>query len=447
MTKPLQRYQGLAWLLLTTLTTSSLNSFAQDAADADVAEAKKKVAAEIDSIGSLLSKATSSRVTVAMTTRSRVADEVLSEESAIYQIAARAPNQFTAYLKAPEQSLRVFSNADQCYVLVSPTAYYEAQASPSFSAAVMNLPAPLGPYPEPIMALALCGIDPAQTLLGDMRSLAIVDHEPLDKTPAVHLQGTQVDGVSWDLWIGTEKEKVQPLKMIIDLTTVVGGEANAELPENFVYEIELDFTLWRLNVELDDRLFVFTPPQDAVAYESLENFYQSSAEADVRRELVGRPAPNVVGEIIDPAKIDADGNVETQMLDASELRGKIVILDFWTSWCGQCIEATPVIAKVADQFRNRGVVFYAVNIGQTEAEVTGFLQTASAKPIVLMDPEGKVADAFKVDAIPQTVIIGKDGRVAMVHVGFASLGLLEKELAEQLEILAAGGTLREPVTD
>jgi len=100
------------------------------------------------------------------------------------------------------------------------------------------------------------------------------------------------------------------------------------------------------------------------------------------------------------------------------------------------------LKSVAKKFRDQGVEFYAINIGEAAPDVQKFLSTAKVRPSVLMDPEGEIATAFKAEAIPQTVLIGKDGVIEAIHVGYASLESLEKELSEQLDVLVLGGKLR-----
>ncbi|MCA9311819.1 MAG: TlpA family protein disulfide reductase, partial [Phycisphaerales bacterium] len=112
----------------------------------------------------------------------------------------------------------------------------------------------------------------------------------------------------------------------------------------------------------------------------------------------------------------------------------VVVLDFWATWCGPCRRGLPVIVEVTSALRDRGVVFYSVNQRETNEQVTEFLGKQEYTMNVLMDREGKVGDLFGVSGIPHTVIIGKDGKIADVHVGFAP-GLKE-ELTEKLnEIL------------
>ncbi len=435
--------------------TSSANA-SQEAAD--LAE----VTAAIDIVGKRLASAKTSRATVELTSRSMIGDEVVSTESAVYQIASKAPNQFALSFKTEEQAFRITCDGESSAVLISPLAYYRTRGYSKLQEAVTILPAPLGPYPEPVMALTLCTVDPKAALVSDMKRVEVVDREPLNGVAAIHIRGLQDDEVTWDLWLATEKDHAQPMKMVIDLTKVVGQGEEAQLPEGFRYEVECLFTLWKLDSELAPSLFQFTPPKDSIEYESLDDFFKELSEGTVseEHELVGKPAPDFLAPRFNPANprsVDGEGDATDLKAGAAptddgadssvaltDLKGKIVVLDFWATWCGPCIAAMPVIAETTAKFESRGVEFYAVNIGESEMDIKQFFEAAKAKPKVLLDPEGKIADAFKANAIPQTVIIGKDGVIEAVNVGYSTLESLQTELAEQLEVLASGGTLLSP---
>lgn len=413
--------------------------------DPKAAQASASVAAALDIVGRKIKAAKVSRATVELTSRARIGDQEISNEKAVYQIASASPNRYTVYYKTEPQSFRVFCDGEKSSVLVSPQAYFKTPVPDSLQSVVTNLPVPMGPYPEPVMALTLCGVDPKESLMVDMESVEIVDRESLNQTPAVHLRGTQLDGVSWDLWLATSKEQAQPLKMVIDLTKVVQSDQGPELPEGFAYEIELLFTLWRVNVEIDPKLFILNPPADAVEYKSLDDYYRSEIATAGQQKGIGKPAPDFEAVLFNhgaaqqDAAQTADGEVTKVKL--SGLKGKIVVLDFWATWCGPCIEAMPVLTAVTGTFADRDVVFYAVNVGEPADDVARFFADKEFKPNVLLDASATMADSFQADAIPQTVIVGKDGRIESVHVGYATLEAFEKELKEQLEVLASGGTL------
>ncbi|MDR1190593.1 MAG: TlpA family protein disulfide reductase [Verrucomicrobiales bacterium] len=135
--------------------------------------------------------------------------------------------------------------------------------------------------------------------------------------------------------------------------------------------------------------------------------------------LEGKPAPDFTLE-------DANG----KKVSLSALKGKMVVLDFWATWCPPCVEGLPKIWRVMQM--HPGVVFYAVNLQESNADVEKFLQMEKlAKLPVLLDKDGKVANAYQVTGIPETVIIGKDGVIRKIHVGL--MKDVKKELGAVLK--------------
>ncbi len=123
-----------------------------------------------------------------------------------------------------------------------------------------------------------------------------------------------------------------------------------------------------------------------------------------------------------PAGPAPDGTL--QLLDGSSVPlssftgQKVVVLDFWASWCGPCRKGLPMVQNVADYFSGSDVAFYAVNLREDSETVQKFFtDTGLSLPVALDD--GTLSEAFGVNGIPHTVIIGKDGNIKSVHTGFA----------------------------
>ena len=144
--------------------------------------------------------------------------------------------------------------------------------------------------------------------------------------------------------------------------------------------------------------------------------------------LMGEPAPAFEAEQLDGEAFQL----------ADELGEKVVMLDFWATWCGPCVRLAQVTAA-AKELADQGVVFFAVNIEEDADKVREFLSEHELDAPVLLDADGTVGELYQADAIPQTVLIGKDGRVQVVHVGAG--GNLKRKLVEQLTALVAGKDL------
>lgn len=100
------------------------------------------------------------------------------------------------------------------------------------------------------------------------------------------------------------------------------------------------------------------------------------------------------------------------------LRGRVVLLDFWASWCGPCKSSFPWLASLGSTFPDSDLVVVAVNLDKKRAAADEFLAKHAAPFTVLFDPEGKVAEAFKVNAMPMTFLVGRDGAIVESHPGF-----------------------------
>jgi peroxiredoxin len=128
--------------------------------------------------------------------------------------------------------------------------------------------------------------------------------------------------------------------------------------------------------------------------------------AGTEAALVGKPAPDF--------KLDLVGGKNFHLADA---KGKVVILDFWATWCGPCIQAMPQVDKVAHEFADKGVELVAVNLQEGPEQITAMLDRHKLKMTVALDRDGAIAEKYGASAIPQTVIINRDGTVARVFVG------------------------------
>jgi thiol-disulfide isomerase/thioredoxin len=123
-----------------------------------------------------------------------------------------------------------------------------------------------------------------------------------------------------------------------------------------------------------------------------------------------------------------DGTPGSISLDA--LRGRVVVLDFWATWCPPCLAMLPSMHELDAEWKDRGVAFVGINSDGDIAPETlqAFLRQHDV-PYPIVSEDGEVGARYKVRALPQITVIGKDGSVRKTFVGFTTKASLESTLA------------------
>jgi thiol-disulfide isomerase/thioredoxin len=122
--------------------------------------------------------------------------------------------------------------------------------------------------------------------------------------------------------------------------------------------------------------------------------------------LVGKPAPDIDLDLLDGKKFRL-----------ADYKNKVLVLDFWASWCGPCLQAMPQVDAVAREFAAQDVVLVAINLQETPERIRTALERLKLETAVALDLDGRIAERYGATAIPQTVIIDKSGKVARLFVG------------------------------
>jgi len=129
----------------------------------------------------------------------------------------------------------------------------------------------------------------------------------------------------------------------------------------------------------------------------------------------------------------------------SDLKGKIVILDFWATWCNPCKASFPALQEFYTSIKNRSdVVLLTIDTAERipkeeiEKTVKDYYDENKFTFSVLFDKDNSVAKAYEANAIPTKVIIDKNGKIRFKTIGFESAGKMKVELAAQIELLSKG---------
>ena len=132
-----------------------------------------------------------------------------------------------------------------------------------------------------------------------------------------------------------------------------------------------------------------------------------SAAAHAALPKVGATAPDFA------AKSNSGRNVRL-----SELRGQVVLVNFWATWCSPCRQELPLLNKIYTQYRSAGFMLLAVNVDDNRKDAEAMLKRLELRFPTLFDGNKNVAKLYGVDTMPATLVIDRDGRVRFVHRGY-----------------------------
>ena len=144
---------------------------------------------------------------------------------------------------------------------------------------------------------------------------------------------------------------------------------------------------------------------------------------------VGRPSSLVHSVAPDFSLRD----LNNQPLDLANYRGKVVLLDFWATWCTPCRGEIPHFVELQDKYREQGLQVIGISMDDDAKPVREFYQQFKMNYPVALGNE-KVAEAYGgVLGLPVAFLIGRDGRVAVKHLGEVAMPVLEQEINSLLQ--------------
>jgi cytochrome c biogenesis protein CcmG, thiol:disulfide interchange protein DsbE len=141
--------------------------------------------------------------------------------------------------------------------------------------------------------------------------------------------------------------------------------------------------------------------------------------------LVGKPAPDFTLEVVH----QGDKGARMQL---SALKGQAVILDFWATWCGPCRMEAPILSRIADKYKGKGLTVLGVNT-DSDAELPRlFAQQRKLSYPIVFDAKNEASRQYGVNSLPTLVLVGRDGKILAVRSGLVDEGSLDEMIAKAL---------------
>jgi cytochrome c biogenesis protein CcmG/thiol:disulfide interchange protein DsbE len=127
-------------------------------------------------------------------------------------------------------------------------------------------------------------------------------------------------------------------------------------------------------------------------------------------------------------------------LDLEQYRGKVVLLDFWASWCQPCRQSFPWLNEMQAKYADRGLVVIGVNVDRVQSDAQRFLHDVPAAFHIVYDPDGALAARYDVPGMPVSYVVDRNGAIVGHHIGFRNATRTERETQLQQLLGATAAT-------
>ncbi|MFK5914061.1 MAG: TlpA disulfide reductase family protein [Woeseiaceae bacterium] len=102
----------------------------------------------------------------------------------------------------------------------------------------------------------------------------------------------------------------------------------------------------------------------------------------------------------------------------SELRGDVVMLNFWASWCGPCRKEMPLLEKIHKKYKRLGFTLLGINVEENTRDAKNYLKDVKVTFPILFDKTQKTSKLYNVSAMPTTILIDRNGNQRFIHKGY-----------------------------
>jgi peroxiredoxin/outer membrane lipoprotein-sorting protein len=352
----------------------------------------------IDQISSAYSQLKSLNLAGTVSADLQVSSSTPEKHTADFTSAFVAPNRFRHDMK---DDVLIGGTGQKIYTLQAEQNVYTQAEAPKDKVASKDLPkdvATLLSEQDPSLLLALVK-NPADELLRDVTDASKIDDTKIGESSYPTLKFVQKDNSIVQIMADPQSHLIR--QMTFDLT----GPLKQRRPDLTRAVITIDYTKVTADEPAKDEMFAWSPPPGAKDGDTMAA--ARPLDAPTASELEGKPAPEF--------KL---ASLDGKTVSLSDLKGEVVILDFWATWCGPCRLSLPHLDELYKAQKDKGVEVFALDEQEAKDDVEAFVKKTGLSVPVLLDSEGKAGSQYGVTGIPQTVVIGKDGKIAKIIVGF-----------------------------
>jgi len=294
-----------------------------------------------------------------------------------------------------------------------------------------------GPSGVPMFILVnlLTAPEPAKSIEQLGGSLQLVE---ADGGPTLLID--QQDGPDLKLIVDPQTKLLKGVDLVIDPKIL---ERSAQQGQPVKVE-KLGWSSGAVATEAAADAFAFEAPEGFSKVESFQEEGPAERPKFAVDDKVGQPAPDFALTLL-------DGPDKTKTVTKADLAGKVVVIDFWATWCGPCLAELPEIQKLVDKLGEdkKDVLVVALSQDKEPAELADVRklveETLAEKKIEILgkpaaavglDPSGSIGELFAVEGLPTLVVLDGKGVIQAAHVGFSPD--IRETLAAEIDALLAG---------
>jgi peroxiredoxin len=377
---------------------------------APTAKISPEAKAELDQLTAAYQKLTALEVTGTLALDISVGGQVQSQKSEFRGTFA-APNKFRHEMKG---DVVVGSTGEKLYVFRPARNDYKTADAPKERVASKKLPNPMREVLQMQNVGLMCALvdDAGAFLLEDVKEVSKAADVSVDDKAcaALDFRGDKED---YRVLVDPQTHLVR--RVVLDLKRQIEASGRGDVERAL---LTFDYPTVAPGGKVEDAQFAWAAPQGARDAAGADTDAGGDAAA-----LVGKDAPDFTLN-----------GMDAKPVALKDQQGSVVVLDFWATWCGPCRASLPALNKLYKELEPKGMKAFAVDLEESKEKITPVKAQLIPDVPVLLDEKSEVAKQYGVTGIPQTVVIGKDGKVKKVFVGSGNdagiRSAVEKALAE-----------------